>query len=181
MKLNPSPKTITGKGLVIENTKETYVVPLASTSTYVWRVVGGTIDGDSTSNIVRIDWGGANPNASVTLVETDQKNCVRDNVLPVNVASIIGINERGNEFGLGSIYPNPSSTLVNIPVVTKGEWMVDIRLYDLTGKLIKSVYNGSINGSTQIQMSVDNLHSGMYYLEMTTNDGHKSTQKLTVE
>ena len=61
MLINPSPKTITGKVNPLENTQETYVVPLAATSSYVWRVSGGTISGDSTNNIVRIDWGAQEP------------------------------------------------------------------------------------------------------------------------
>ena len=180
MLINPAPKTITGKVNPLENTQETYVVPLASTSSYVWRVSGGTINGDSTNNIVKIDWGAKNPNASLILKEVDAKNCERENEIAIDVVSIIGVNELDNA-EIGQIYPNPSSEVVYIPVNVTGSEMIDIRLFDITGKLAKTVFSGSVSGNQLLTMSVDDLKTGMYYLELTNDKGEKSVQKLIVE
>ena len=94
--------------------------------------------------------------------------------------SIVGVNELQNA-DIGQIYPNPSSEVVYIPVNVNGSEMIDIRLFDITGKLAKTVFSGSMSGNQLLTMSVDDLKSGMYYLELTNDEGEKSVQKLIVE
>ena len=180
MIVNPSPKTINGKNNPLENTQETYVVPLAASSAYVWRVSGGTINGDSTKNIVKIDWGVKNPTASLMLVETDAKNCTRENQIPIDVVSIIGIDEQSAS--LGNIYPNPSGNIVNIPVNAQSVQDITIALYDITGKKVKDIYNGSTpSQSNLLRMDVSNIENGIYLVKLSNVNGSESIQKLTVQ
>jgi uncharacterized protein (TIGR02145 family) len=49
-----------------------YTVPLLPGHTYSWTVTAGTFVGSSTSNIVDVNWGPANPNGSLQVTDTDE-------------------------------------------------------------------------------------------------------------
>lgn len=70
-----------------------------------------------------------------------------------------------------SIYPNPTSDLVNIDIPANYN-SLDISLYDVTGKLIRIFSNAS--GKVTLDAAV--LATGTYYLQMinTTNDKVKT-------
>ena len=180
MTVLPEPKSINGANQVLENTTEVYVVPLITTSDYLWRVQGGTISGDSTSNIVNVNWGTKNPAASISLFETDNINCTRENKLDVTIISIVGINHHGHHIGLGDAYPNPSSDLVTIPVNANGNWMVELDLFDISGKLVRQIFSGTVTGNRLITLPVGDLENGLYFYQLTA-DGYKTTRKLTIQ
>jgi F5/8 type C domain/Secretion system C-terminal sorting domain/Fibronectin type III domain len=62
------------------------------------------------------------------------------------------------------VYPNPASTLIN---VVSGEEIVQaVGLYDLLGKEIQVIKNGS--GDAQIKLNLGALAPGLYVLKITT-------------
>ncbi|TAH28937.1 MAG: PKD domain-containing protein [Cytophagales bacterium] len=65
----------------------TYTMP-ANGSTYSWTVVGGTIASGGTTNVVTINWGIANPNASVSVQETAANGCISSSTRAVVVNAI---------------------------------------------------------------------------------------------
>jgi len=79
--------------------------------------------------------------------------------------------ENADYFPEISIYPNPSSDLVNIDIPANYN-SLDISLYDVTGKLIRIFSNAS--GKVTLDAAV--LATGTYYLQMinTTNDKVKT-------
>ena len=180
MKLNPAPKVITGKSDVLENTTETYVVPISSGSSYLWKVKGGTIVGDSTSNIVTVKWGTPIAVSYVTLIETDSKNCERANGFFVNILSTIGI-ESHEELNIDEIYPNPSNKLVNMTINSSQNADITVELTDISGKLVRNVYSGSINSERKITFDVSELESGFYFVRVRSTAGYQSTKRLIVE
>jgi hypothetical protein len=181
MVISPTPRAVVGKTKVVENSTETYVVPLSATSSYLWQVSGGTINGPDNQNTVIVNWGTANASASITLVETDGGSCSRDNVVPVNVVSLVGIEDLTANLGLGDAYPNPSNDAVTIPVYAESNWQVELSLYDITGKRVKSIFSGTISGNKTIQFSVENLENGLYFYKLTTSDGRQAVKKLTIQ
>lgn len=182
MILKPMPRLINGitSDTVIENTKKNYAVPNISGNSYLWRVNGGKVIGDSTFFAVQVQWDGPNINASVSLIETDNGNCSYENILPVNVISIVGV-ENKNVIHLGDVYPNPSNSFVTIPVRVNGNLKIEISLYDITGKKIADILNGNIQGKKEINYSTQFLNDGIYFLKISSNDGQQVVKKLSVK
>ena len=60
------------------------------------------------------------------------------------------------------VYPNPSDHLLKIE--TGDEIIIEINIYDLSGKYIKSLSINEINTSTDIS----DLHNGMYFIQIKT-------------
>jgi hypothetical protein len=77
-----------------------------------------------------------------------------------------------------SIAPNPATD--RITVFTSGTTgLADIRLFDSKGRLVQSW--GKINcSSAPLQLSLGNLASGVYLLQLMTGD-HLSTEKIIIQ
>ena len=66
-----------------------------------------------------------------------------------------------------NLYPNPATTFVTI-TNNENKQLQQIRVYDVTGKLISSY---TYNNETEIQLNVENLASGTYMLHLETVEG----------
>ena len=87
-------------------------------------------------------------------------------------ADSFGIN------GLVNIYPNPSSEYVNISLSLNQAARVKINLYDLTGKIIKTILDEKKSSGSFIKIwNRSNVASGLYILEIDA-DGRKHNSKL---
>lgn len=180
MTINPEPRLINGitQDTAIENTKRNYAVSPIPGHGYLWRASGGTIVSDSTTFAVQIEWGSPNLNAYVSLIDRDPTNCEYTNVLPVNVISIVGIDE--SEFGLGEAYPNPANDILNIPVKVNSERTISLTLHDLNGKIVREMYSGSMKGDRLFTISTSDLNEGMYIYKLSDSQGNISIKKLII-
>ncbi len=64
------------------------------------------------------------------------------------------------------IYPNPAKDIIYI----KGEDMKTIQLYSLDGRLVID----KIANKDNVEININNLSSGIYYIHVTTNDSKQS-------
>jgi hypothetical protein len=179
MLINPSPKTVGGPIQVLENTSAQYAVGIVSGSTFAWSVTGGAIT-TSSANTATVLWGSADPNANITCTETDSKNCSYPNVVAVNVISIIGIKENGQQLNMGRVYPNPANTTINIPLYCNGDWNINLSLFDVSGKEVKSVYAGVISGETKVSIDVSDLKNGLYFCKVISAEGYTAVRKIEI-
>jgi hypothetical protein len=80
--------------------------------------------------------------------------------------------------GLVNIYPNPSSDYVNISLSLKEAASVKISVYDIHGKIVKTILNEKKSaGSFITTWNRLNVASGLYILEIDA-DGRKYNSKL---
>lgn len=182
VKISPLPRDINlipDVDTVVENRAKNYGVQHFSGHTYLWRVKGGVIVGDSLSNIVKVRWGPANPTAMLTLIETDEKNCTRPNELPVVIISVVGINEEQN-IELGNAYPNPANQTINIPVYAGDKSDIQLDLLDVTGKIVHNVYSGEVSSNRIFEVDISSLEQGMYFYRITTSQGLNRMEKITI-
>jgi hypothetical protein len=179
----PKPITIGGStaDTIRENNTENYLVALKPGSVFTWSAVGGNITTPLVGNAVSVDWGGPMDTAQIKVTEKDAGNCSFTNVRTIVITSIIGINEKGQQIGLGMAYPNPANTSVTIPLVSEGNWDVDLNLFDMTGKKVKSIYSGEITGNRDFTFNVDDLENGMYFYKITTSEGYESVNKINIQ
>jgi alpha-tubulin suppressor-like RCC1 family protein len=75
------------------------------------------------------------------------------------------------------VYPNPASEQVQITYDTNSE--ATIELYDMQGKLLKTMQTVGLQGTVSIPLS--NLSRGLYLVKFRTKDGEIQTEKLVVE
>jgi uncharacterized delta-60 repeat protein len=109
---------------------------------------------------------GPNDVVNVILTQNDGKILIGGNFTSYNGTSRTGItrlngestsnlNEIDAQLGI-SIYPNPSSTLINVEM----ENASTVRLFDVSGKLLKEM-----NGASIYTIDVTDLTPGMYMIE----------------
>ena len=74
---------------------------------------------------------------------------------------VMGITTVSNKVEF-SIYPNPSFNFINI---NSDQNIIDIKVFDITGKLVKQINNNNI-------IDVSNLRTGVYLLSIKTDKGN---------
>lgn len=91
--------------------------------------------------------------------------------------SLLSIDE--NTQSSISIYPNPANTILNIDFpIDSLQDSTSIDIYDIQGKLIKSVLKN--NNDTFTSVNISDLKSGFYILKIESEEGKKITQKFVV-
>ena len=78
-----------------------------------------------------------------------------------------------------SIYPNPMTQSSTIIFETSENQNVILSMYSLDGKLIKNIFNGSVNGEQTINVNRNNIIAGTYLISLKTKSGILS-KKLVV-
>jgi hypothetical protein len=79
-----------------------------------------------------------------------------------------------------SIFPNPAQNELNIDFTLASNKTVEIRLYDITGKLVFTHSMKGVEGLNKNVIDISSLNKGIYMLEC--NDGDKiQTSKLLIE
>lgn len=73
--------------------------------------------------------------------------------------------------GTFKLWPNPSGNVNWLEFIAKGHVQID--LYDLTGRFLKSVYNGSSDGNLRVTSDIGNLTPGIYTYLIKTGEGIK--------
>jgi glucose/arabinose dehydrogenase len=86
---------------------------------------------------------------------------------------VLGTNE--NELITALIYPNPANEIVTIKVPQ--EVIEHIQISDIKGTILFS----EIVNTSQKELSIANFASGMYFLNITTQNGNEIIKKLVVK
>jgi photosystem II stability/assembly factor-like uncharacterized protein len=86
-----------------------------------------------------------------------------------------------HEFYLSQNYPNPFNPETNIDYNISVETLVNISLYDITGRKIKELVNEKKQpGYYTLELKGGELSSGIYFYRLTTNSGYTTVKKLTI-
>lgn len=104
----------------------------------------------------------------------------RVDYLPIRTVTSVYNNSTSlvNGFKLYDAYPNPFNPTTNISFEVSKKMNVVVNIYDLTGKLIQTLFNGVKEpGRYEIQFNATQLSSGMYFYKIEA-DGFTDTKKL---
>jgi hypothetical protein len=99
-----------------------------------------------------------------------------------DVLGPLGLNENAAPVSMKSIYPNPSHGLTCIPVYVNNNTKGSIKMYDMLGKEISTIYEGEmIAGDKNYFLNSISLGitPGAYLIVVSTAEG-STTQKLMV-
>lgn len=73
--------------------------------------------------------------------------------------------------GAMETYPNPAKNVVNLNYTLNMEANVNIEIYDIQGRLVKSVLNEKqYNGEYSQKVNIEGLNSGMYFFKVQTDN-----------
>jgi len=89
-----------------------------------------------------------------------------------------GIIENNGGFALGQNYPNPFSGTTTIEFTIPETANVNLIVYDITGKIVKSVVNESKPKGTY-SVEISDLQQGMYFYQLTAGQ-NKAVNKMIV-
>ena len=82
----------------------------------------------------------------------------------------IGVEEFGTGNFVGEPYPNPAGDLVYLPYHFEGIQLLSIRIYDVSGKLLKHQI-WQPQGSGNFKIGMENFATGSYMLEISGPSG----------
>jgi len=90
-----------------------------------------------------------------------------------------GLSPKEGDFDL-KIWPNPSSDIATIGYMLESSEQVNLSIYDLYGKLIREIYEGSTPARQEVQIEVDlkNLADGNYACRLST--GQEQQTKMLI-
>lgn len=100
-----------------------------------------------------------------------------------NVVSVQNIsNAVPQKYSLHQNYPNPFNPVTKIGFEIPKSGLVNINIYDITGKKISSLVNEHLNpGSYEAIWTAGNLSSGVYYYTIQVNDFTETRKMLLVK
>jgi hypothetical protein len=78
------------------------------------------------------------------------------------------------------IYPNPASSNTTISLNLENEAQVEMKLIDVSGKVMAAKNYGSLNGTWSVNLNTSTFSAGIYLVELII-DGTKVTKRLVVE
>lgn len=86
-----------------------------------------------------------------------------------------------NNFEIKDIFPNPGTAISCIPVVSNTNTSLNVSLYDVTGRLVKQIYNGEIAvGDKKLFINCAEFDAGVYSVVFTTAQNQYS-KKLCIK
>jgi hypothetical protein len=76
-----------------------------------------------------------------------------------------------------SVYPNPAADLINVAISLTNSENTVINVVDISGKVIKTMNLGNVQGDKNLTISLDNMTTGIYFIEMI-NEAGKQVKKF---
>jgi hypothetical protein len=80
---------------------------------------------------------------------------------------------------LRKTFPNPARGQATVQFAVPESQDVTLRMYDVLGRTVRTVHQGTAEGRQELQMDLSGLASGTYFLRLSA-DRQAQTQKLTI-
>jgi len=119
-----------------------------------------------------------NLNIRFSVISDYGNNLFLDNIR-VNSATISSVDEPGLLAGKVQVYPNPASDLTRIELNLASSTPVDITVFDLSGKLIETIAQGTQLGAGTHMFNWEPKTQGIFLVRIATEFG-TVTERVTV-
>jgi hypothetical protein len=70
-----------------------------------------------------------------------------------------------------NLYPNPAKEVVNVECTMNNVEIEAIEVFDVYGKLVRTVVGANNDSPLQVRINVSGLANGMYFVRVTTEQG----------
>ncbi|MFM2195753.1 MAG: hypothetical protein RL092_1353 [Bacteroidota bacterium] len=129
----------------------------SNANSYVWNFGDGNTSTSSNPNYTYAS--GGDYIVTLTATNGDCTDTFTLNLTSVSVSENIAFADL-------NIFPNPTSEILNIEFGQEMSDLVQIDLYDLTGKKVMSSQNNVSAGNNFLQINISDLESGIYFLNL---------------
>ena len=85
---------------------------------------------------------------------------------------------RSLQGGVVNVYPNPTTSVVNIDLTANSEDKISIKLSDLSGRVLKALDTKTTQGINTISLDMNGISAGLYMLQVIQNNEIMATQKV---
>ncbi|HNR19377.1 MAG TPA: T9SS type A sorting domain-containing protein, partial [Bacteroidia bacterium] len=79
------------------------------------------------------------------------------------------------------LYPNPATDISQLVFQTENSGTLQIKLTDLSGRLVKQINEVYMGGLNVYDLRLDNLPKGLYLVNITTENGNTKSIRLSVQ
>lgn len=116
------------------------------------------------------------------LFGTYHANLTRDGLIPHKVPTSIAANEmsgnKAESYAL-RIFPNPMNSTTLVQISTPNVGRAELTLFDITGRKIRTIYQGNLaGGEHRFQLQANDLSSGIYFINLKINGRYSKVAKL---
>lgn len=179
---------ITGATIICSGTSGVVyeVSTVAGATSYQWTVPGsiGSIASGQGSKIISVNYNFVTASGQAITVRASNA-CGQGPIRSLNGISVSPANcgsPRVSESGISKVevFPNPATTLVNVRFESENEQAYNLRVIDLSGRVVYSANGDATSGVNQKEIALDQFASGVYYVHL--NSGSFNQQiRLMVE
>ena len=138
------------------------------------QVLSGMAMSWATFNINLTYKSSALPDSAIIVLSASGATPVANSYLYVDnlsfVGSVAGINNIDNYVSNINTYPNPTSDNINVELYSQKVSTIKLQLVDLTGKLIKEINVGEVQGNYKHTINTTGISKGIYFLKVIAND-----------
>jgi hypothetical protein len=93
------------------------------------------------------------------------------------ITSVMDLEPSG-DFAVGSLYPNPVTEHVYIPLHIHNGVVLKAEITDLSGRQIQTLETSLSAGQHLMQINLSGVQSGLYLCTLSTPDGYRRTEKI---
>ena len=99
---------------------------------------------------------------------------------PTSIDEFIPLQQ---SYSVSLAYPNPFYSKAQFELILKSPEYVRVELYDILGRKVKAIYEGTVAGNTKKTFNIDgaSLPSGMYIYKVSGESFSKARQLLLVK
>ncbi len=135
---------------------------------------GDGLVGSSPAGIYKLVDGNGN------IITTSNGNYGAKEQRPLNVLSIIGLNEVENIISSINVYPNPAKDNATLDISLAQSSLATINVVDIMGRNVIDLGTKSLKaGQNTIELNTSNLNNGMYFVKVASENG-VVTKKITI-
>jgi hypothetical protein len=117
---------------------------------------------------------------TITVLATDDMGRVDNDSATIEIASMVGAEDRPGRFALEPAYPNPFNPSTVIAFSLAETSAANLSVYDLAGRKVATLVDGMMErGTHSVTFDASQLASGLYVYTLTAN-GQAQTQKMVL-
>lgn len=91
---------------------------------------------------------------------------------------VIGVDEKIKNNYSANLFPNPSSAIFNLELVSEKQSYFSIELFDVNGRKIKAFGSTFVNGKTKLELDLKEFENGYYVLKIESEEKNCSYKPI---
>ncbi len=177
-----TPAAISGPATICTGSTGSYTATqVANATSYLWTIpTGATIQGPSTGNTISILWGTRGGNLAVKAVNSCGTSGTRSLKITISCPRGIAESIEAPTDSKATVYPNPTSGIVNLKYYSKSKGSYTLSVTDIAGRKAITEKLQAFTGMNTHQFNVSKLTKGTY-LVIIEGTGTKEVLKINVQ